>query len=381
MHIVILLFFIATTTLGEIVTERISIVNQLNVTTNDPTNKLVAQKFTDILPQLPRLYVMDDFVLPLNLSSNITIMQLSFTMIRLRRDADPDSISIVLMYNNPLTQGPGELFFTKTVRAPNNPPVWRNDSLGTHEVISLNITQGEQCALHPSVVFDFAEPTFLPRGVRLWLGFYVTGARHFVDAPTYAENIVFWCMTTETVADSWTANDDKLPNAPYFFIDESNILSKGLTNWSNATTIKTLLGIKSNSRNMAWSMTLLGVAPSSLLEILYTLSTKQIVAIVVCSILTLVILVLCVLCVCKQCRRCRIKRSSAANTVPSYDLGKRSNGVLYASSPDIQSTEILLESSESSIPLEKSTASGRYIHQVTHIPVRLDDDKKTGKQD
>ena len=358
------IFFIALLLLcvarSEILIESVPILDQLNASL-DTSNKLVSQRFTDILPQIPLLHGADDFVLPANISNNITIMRLSFTIVRQFRDSDPDSITVSLMYNDPVTNGPGVVFFTKSVRAPNNPPRWYNDSLEVPEIITFNITQNEVSSTNQSVYFNFADTVFLPRQTKLWLTMYVTGTRSYDISPPYAENVLFWCIAANAT--------QSILNAPYFFVDESDIIGKGLTNWTNASRVETLLGFTSRSKNMAWSLTLVGVAPSTFLEMLQSIDTKKLVVVIVCSIVGLLFICLCVMCICKRCRRCR--RRTLSNTVAFSELNSTINTVPSSSSylDENALSEISLDGSKASHTL-RSTTSGRYLESATHIPVK-----------
>jgi len=360
------LLVLVTTRRGEIVTERVPILDQLNASL-DPSNKLVSQKFTDILPQMPMLRGADDFVLPANISANITMMQLSFAIVRQFRDSDPDSITVSLMYNDPLTQGPGQVFFTKSIRAPNNPPRWHNDSLNVAEVITFNITQNEESATNPSVYFNFGDPAFLPRQTRLWLTMYVTGSRSYDIAPPHAENVLFWCIAANAppppVNNTWQ-------DAPYFFMDEADIMGRGLTNWTNASRAESPLGFVSRSRNTPWAVTLVGTAPSTFLEMLQTMDTKKLIAVVVCSVIGLLFVCACVLCICKRCRRC--KRSGGGSSDSSISFINLNDKNLYKEVPitDFVPTDVSLEGSTNSSYNLKSTPSGRHLASATQIPVK-----------
>lgn len=359
---------------GEILTERVPILDQLNASL-DASNKLVSQQFTDILPQLPLLRAADDFMLPANISSNITMMQLAFTIVRQLRDSDPDSITVSLMYNDPVTQGPGTVFFTKSIRAPNNPPRWHNDSLNAPEVITFNITQNEESSTNPSVYFNFGDPLFLPRQTRLWLTMYVTGTRSYDISPPHAENVLFWCIAASApVNKTW---EQGALNAPYFFMDAANIMAKGLTNWTNASSVEKALGFTSRSQNMAWSLTLIGTTPSTFLELLKTMDPKKLIAVIVCSIIGLLFVCACVLCICKRCRRCKRggggSGSGGDSSISFIDLNNKN---LYKQVPltDSDLSEVSLDgvtvASSSSSNHLKSTPSGRHLANATQIPVK-----------
>ena len=387
LSLILLLLYYAPTSLvrGEIVTERLLVLDQLNAS-QDLTNKLVCQKFTDILPQQPRLFVADDFLLPTNISTNITLFQLAFTILRLRHDSDPDAITVLLMYHDPVRQGPGAVFFTKTIRAPNNPPRWANESLGKPEIITINITVGEESSEDASVVFDLQNTTFLPRDTRLWLGLYVTGSRSYVETP-YAENIFFWCTTDQPVP--MMRNNTNQRNAPFFFIDSSDILGKGLSNWSNASTVESLLRMNSGTKNMAWSLTLLGTKPSSLIEMLQALGSKEMVAAIVCSVIGFAFVCGCALCICKRCKRCWPRKASSPPIYDLYSPVDEANGhkgvgddlhvqLSGGSGPASKDTfsEVSLEhmghsTSGVAVPSKlRHTPSGAYLESATKLPVR-----------
>lgn len=364
---------------GAILIEHVEIVSQLNASL-DERDRLVSQKFTDILPQVPLLAGADDFMLPANISDNITILQLSFSIVRQYRDSDPDTITVSLMYNDAKIEGPGQVFFTKSVRAPNNPPRWYNDSLGQIEVITLNITQNEQSSTDPTVYFDFTNIVWLPRQTRLWLTMYVTGTRSYETTPPYAENVLFWCMTTTAAA----AAAPNSSNAPYFFRDSDNIMGRGFINWTNASMVERALNFNSpSSQNMAWSVALLGVAPSTFLEMLQGMDTKKVIAISVCSLIGILFVCGCVLCICKRCRRCKRKSTSIEfidlSSPPLYPPPKLDESVTYS--------EVSLDGGgggNGAIHTLKSTPSGRYLENATHIPIRTrttTESKKTYDKD
>lgn len=359
------------------VTERILIIDQLNVSSiasEAAKSKLVTQKFTDILPTVPLLYAMDDFILPIDLSENITIMSLSFTIIRQRRDTDPDSITVIIRDSDPNTGAPDAHIFCKTIRAPNNPPLWHNDSLGVPEIISINITQGEACTEHPSVLFDLKNTSFLPRNTPLWIGFYVTGARSYVDTPAYAENIVFWCTTIKK------SGNNETEDGPYYFIDEANILGKGFSNWTAASKVESMMGFTSVSRNMAWSLTFLTVVPTTYWEILVGMNRTHLIAIILGSLTGLFIFCICLYCACRVGRRCRFRRGSSSIDIPFHELSKRSS----EQHINVHGNDIYLDtdSSQSIQSHEfstKSSPSGKYLHEVAYTPVRTrpNNDKKS----
>lgn len=351
---------------GEILTERVPILDQLNASL-DASNKLVSQRFTDILPQLPLLRAADDFMLPANISANITVMQLAFTIVRQLRDNDPDSITVSLMYNDPVTQGPGTVFFTKSIRAPNNPPRWHNDSLNVPEVITFNITQNEESSTNPSVYFNFGDPLFLPRQTRLWLAMHVTGIRSYDISPPHAENVLFWCIAEAPVNKTW---EQGALNAPYFFMDAANIMAKGLTNWTNASSVEKALGFTSRSQNMAWSLTLIGTAPSTFLELIKTIDPKKLIAVIVCSVIGLLFVCACVLCICKRCRRCKGGGGGGGSSSSSISFIDLNNKNLYAQVPlsDFIPDAPINETATSNHL--KSTPSGRYLANATQIPVK-----------
>lgn len=354
-----LLLFLLVLCRGEILIEHIEIVSQLNASL-EQSHRLVSQKFTDILPQIPLLAGADDFMLPANISDNITILQLSFSIVRQFRDSDPDVITVALMYNDVTIEGPGQVFFTKSVRAPNNPPRWHNDSLGQIEVITLNITQNEQSSSDSTVYFDFHDTKWLPRQTRLWLSMYVTGKRSYDIAPPHTENVLFWCMTST-----------KATNAPYFFRDSENIMGRGFVNWTNASMVEKALNFNSVSHNMAWSVALVGVAPSTLLEMLQSMDTKKVVAIVVCSLIGILFVCGCVLCLCKRCRRCR-RKSTPIEFIGLNHFPPSSSPPLYPPQHDesVTYSEISLEGGSDGAHTLKSTPSGRYLDSATHIPIK-----------
>lgn len=310
--LLLLLFLLFPILEAEIVTESLSLVNQSVTPITNLRNKLIAQKFTDILPQLPLLQEADDFVLPVNFSSNLTIFYLSFSVVRVRTTSDPVSLTLQLLYTNESTQGPGEVFFTKVVSAPGNPPLWDNTTLGQVSVIQLNLTKGDMSSDNSGAIFDLANTTLLPRETRLWVSFYATGARDFTLTP-YAENNLFWL----TSGDNLTTDEN---NSVYYFVDASNVLKQRLSTWSNASVVEERLKLNSTSLQMAWQLTLLAVAPSNFWETLQKMATKEMAIVIVCSVVGFCLFLAC-LCVCvRRCRRiaaARRNKSQQVTVVPS----------------------------------------------------------------
>lgn len=354
-------------------------------------NKLVSQRFTDIVPQVPLLYAADYFKLPQNISTNINTMQIFLTILRLTSGTDPDSITLVLLYDNNLTHSPGEAFFTKTVRAPNNPPIWRNTTVGERELISLNISQGEVSGLDGETLFDLSNTSFLPRETRLWMGFYVTGPRAYIES-SRSESVVFWC-TTDKIGEYGDS-------IPYFYIDESDILKRGFINWTNASVIEKTLGLNSFEKHMAWSLDLLAVEPSTVIEMIQSLPASEIAIIVVSSLVGLVILVCCSICICKRCRRCRMSAKSTTSSakIPIYDLTpvydplSQGDDALSVISLETSSQQPQQQQGQSASIVDKMSrpngassakrsASGQYLQNTSYIPLNLKTSNSTSSFD
>ncbi len=372
--------------------EKLDIVTQLDSLSLNTQDRLVCQKFTDIQPQEPLLQAADDFTLPLNISTNITIFSVQFAISRIRDTTEPDLLTIVLMYDEPSTQSPGQIFFTKSVRAPNNPPMWQNTSnneTATTEIISVNITNGEQSSTNNSVVFDLHDTVLLPRGKRLWLSFYVTGQRNevIVNGTTRSESVLFWCIsgpnTNSTVIDA---------SSPYFYVDHADVLGLSLSRWQNASYVQMKLGLSlvTGSHNMAWSVSLLATQPSTFYEIVASYATKNIVIIVSCSIVALVILLCCALCVCRRCKRCcqlrhryALHRKNTPDTIPIYELvipQPHDNTVELENSIDggggtTPNTTALVNSLPSRTPVQRNPSS-KFLENTSNIPVRISDPYK-----
>lgn len=356
---------------SSIVTESLVIIQPRNASTNIK-NKLVCQKFTDIQPQIPILYAADHFSLPGNISSAINTFQLLFTVQRLRNDVDPDSITVVLMYDVPLTQSPGSIFFSKNVRAPGNPPLWRNETVGQVEVISLNITQGE---MDGETRFDFANTTFLPREQRLWIGLYVIGERHFMAEP-HAENVFFWFTTDQKAMAG--------ERTPYFYRDESNLLNRGFRNWTNATMVESAFGLTSGEKHMAWSLTLSAVVPSTFIEMLQAIPTGELVLIIIAVLAGILCMCCCVICICKRCRVCCRRNLASLNTgktasVPLYKLVPHNSNDNGASDTESQVSLEATYASASTMEKLQTPKSGRtpssaYLDASSRIPVVVNGD-------
>jgi len=370
MQLLILLCLISFSSGAEII-ERLVVVPARNLSTG-VANRLVCQKFSDIQPQQPCLHAADHFSLPLNISSAINTLYFSFLIRRVRHDADPDSITLQLMYDNTVKpNSPGSVFFSKTVRAPNNPPMWSNVS--NEELINLNVSQGEWDG---DVMFDLANTSFLPREKRLWLGLFVTGERHYRADP-YAENIFYWCTT-----DQAARVGDK---TPYYYKDEADFMTGGFTNWTNGTVVQIAFGLKAEEKHMAFSLTLLAVVPTTILEKLEQVQSKGV--IIGCVILAFLVMCCCVLCICKRCKQWRIslgKRRGGDTTTPVYQVETLYEPISTTGTTSTTDSHIDLETkSGSASTIDKfpsiRSGSGRnpsssFLESTTKIPVVVNGD-------
>jgi hypothetical protein len=352
----LLLVLLLLTVRSEFVLESHTIVNQSGVSMTAPLqNKLLCQNFTDILPQLPLLVAADDFVLPGNLTGNLTVFQMLFSVIRLRNDADPLSLTVTLHYSDPATNNgtPGLLFFNKTVVAPGNPAQWDNTTLGQVGAIGINISQGEACNTNASVLFDFNNTVFLPRQTRLWVALYATGPRNMILSP-YSENSLSWCTSGAILESEMNQSD----NGVYCYRDASNILRKGLLNWTVAPLVERRLSLNSSTYQMAWTLTLLALAPPTWYEKIQEMATKEAVIIVVGFLIATAVMAMIVFLWRRRCQR-RAKMASVIHEVnlqPAYgvevDLDSLQNPTVWDTKgkyeiikgPMVESKETSLES-------------------------------------
>jgi len=251
MLVLLLLFLLVHASPQITVNYTLIVHNQLN-TPSAPAafnNKLVCYNFTD--PPRPLLQAADDFVIP-STTSNCFALQLALTTIRVKHNQNPQSLTVQLMYNDDVTNGPGAVFFTTVLRSP--PLLWNDALLGKPLNLLINFTQGDLDASDGVTRFNLSNSSFLPPLKRLWVSFYGTGPRNFLFSG-YEENDLFWV----------TFRNDSIPllqggqlaNRDYYFVDRTNVLRDGFVRWTDATQVETLLGIDSGTLNLAFSVSLL----------------------------------------------------------------------------------------------------------------------------
>lgn len=237
----------------------IVLVNQTNGYTlyYDLTNRIECHNYTDIWGY-PLVTVADDFVIPvfmdLNMTSDCAGISFNFTTIRLKVDTDPYSITTRLFYHDSITNGPRNTpFFTRTQCSPDNTCRWPT-RLNVPMTTTIMINNGD-LADDKVTPFDLAS---LPQGQTLWASIYVSVPDH-PSTSILRENSLFW-MTLDNKSTSsplQTVFYNETPNYHYKYIDVNNLHRNGFTSWTDATVVQPILGIYTNTFNMAWTVSII----------------------------------------------------------------------------------------------------------------------------
>lgn len=224
-------------------------------------DRLVCHNFTDISGS-PLLYAADDFAVPSDTTlrsvwgaSGCSGLQFTVTAVRLRNDADPLSLTLVLFEDN-ASGGPGTPIYHRTQRAPDGG--W-GTVLNAPTPLSVTVRNGDR---------GDAQSTFtlamLPREHRLWYAFYVTGPRNFSFATTKENNMfwtTWWPVANTTLSPGWTAPPllpgTTLVNKQYYFRDVNNLYQSGLSQWTPAQNAEPLMSVSSDTHQLAWSVSII----------------------------------------------------------------------------------------------------------------------------
>jgi hypothetical protein len=239
----------------------VDLIKQVNAVERwyDLFNRIRCYEMTDILGS-PSVMVADDFIITSSTSENYTSCEsLNFTLntIRTFQDQNPLAIIIMLMYHDNITNGPGKVFFKRTLLSPNNTGIW-DTLVNVPSFTSFIINHGDLDDDN-TTKFDFYS---LPRYQTLWFSFYGIGPRDF-SVSTYRENSMFWItLNNNTIASTPVVNplfqnaSLTVPNYDYFIrsIDVDNMLKFNMSNWTDAIISQPYMLVSTKTYNMAWSV-------------------------------------------------------------------------------------------------------------------------------
>ncbi len=238
----------------------IVIVNQTNGYTlyYDLSNKIECHNYTDIWG-FPLVAVADDFVIPafsnLDMKNDCLGLSFNFTTIRLKVDTDPYSITTRLFYHDEVTNGPRNTsFFKRTQCAPDNNTCRWSTRLNVPITTTISIYNGDMDDDNITV-FDLSS---LPQAQTIWASIYVSVPDH-PSTSILRENNLFW-MTLDNKSTSTPIQHqfyNETPNHNYKYIDVNNLHKNGFIKWTDATVVQPVLGIHTNTFNMAWTVSLL----------------------------------------------------------------------------------------------------------------------------
>lgn len=362
--------------------ERVNIVER---NTPDIKTRLICAQFTDFLPRKVALYAVDYFRIPSNLTTTTNLSTASFTFatLRSRNDRDPESLTLVLFYgelNATVDMPAATPFFTKQVSAPGDPPAWQNVSMTNITNIQVNISNGEKSQHDPSVIFDLANASLLPRDTLLWVGFYMSGARNH-SAVTASDNCLYWVVNNQqevVINESGTF---------FYYLDAGVAVSQQtIVYWNNASTVVSKLRVNTSSRQMAWTLYLLSDSSPSYLDYLKRMGTKEMVIIVFASLASFIVLCVCGCWCFRKCRLVSMRRREHALRGSNASRGKKTVENLNTSyySPvnmtkdsvplEVWSTdEVSINLSQNAVPFDdistttttkKYTPAGRFINSL-----------------
>ncbi len=173
------------------------------------TDRIVCQRFTDANSASAFLYAADDFIVPsqLDLQLQYNALQIQLGLMRMRHDADPQSLTVQLMRNG-IGDSPGALLYAYQYTLN-----WSATQLYVPFNLTLQLRQGDINAMDNATPFD---PMQLPRDTRLWLALYATGPRD-LSLSGMEENTLFW-----STAQPRTGAPSN--NRPFYFRDARNTL-------------------------------------------------------------------------------------------------------------------------------------------------------------
>ncbi len=231
-----------------------NILNQYNASTQ-PQNRVISQYFTD--PDLEAyMKGADDILIPSNLAStsNCTRLSITFVMVRVKHDQNPQSVTVEFFYDDETNinrSKPGVLFYSRQFST----MVWDNISLNKVFNMTFDFNNGDGNEIMGGAVFDLFNVSFFPPNKRIWISFHATGPRSFSFAG-FQENCLYWM----TYGDSPVNNklyDNITLNQEYHFIDLNNSMREGLQQWTQADIAEPLIGLNSYSYNLAWNVDLI----------------------------------------------------------------------------------------------------------------------------
>lgn len=232
----------------------------------DLFNRVRCQELPEIAGR-PTFIAADDFVITLphvaGQKGDCHALNFIINTIRTRNDKDPQSITYMLLYHDPVTNKPGDVFFKRTLSSPNATGIW-DSFLGIPRLTTLTIQQGD---LDDDNVtrFDFNNNTFLPHNQTLWFATYVTMVRNY-SSTTSKENAFFWVTlnnytgSTPVVDPLYKETQSNITlinhHYQYMVIDIYNQLKYNFSEWTDANIAQSKIGVSTKTYNMAWSVTL-----------------------------------------------------------------------------------------------------------------------------
>jgi hypothetical protein len=299
--------------------EKVSIVER---NTPDIKTRLICAQFTDFYPRKVALYAVDYFRIPTNLTttSNLSTALFTFATLRSRNDRDPESLTLVLFYGEPnvtIDMPAATPFFTKRVSAPGEPPTWQNVSMTDITNIQVNISNGEKSEHDPSVIFDLANASLLPRDTLLWVGFYMSGTRNH-STVTGSDNCLYWVVNHQqemNINESGTF---------FYYLDTGVAVSQQtIVYWNNASTVVSKLRVNTSSRQMAWTLYFQSDSSPSYLDYLKRMGTKEMVIIVFASLASFIVLCVCGCWCFRKCRLVSMRRRERARQGSNASRGKK----------------------------------------------------------
>lgn len=236
------------------------IVNQVNVEEPvehyDRTNRVFCQKYTDLRDH-PLLRAADDFVLTHDDPHNeCDSLLFEFTTIRTKSDRNPDAITLQLFYHNESNDKPcDEPFFERHYITES---VWQNVALGRPVTTRLELSNGDiNEGPEMSLVFHLSNKTLLPRNKRLWVSMYATMPHNHNQAHIATNNMMWVTLNHKKGSTPLVASFGSTENMNYHFRDKTDFLHQGFTQWTDADgDVQRILGIKTETFNMAWRLTM-----------------------------------------------------------------------------------------------------------------------------
>lgn len=230
-----------------------NILNQ-SIGSEAPQNRLISQHFTDVDLEA---YIKgaDDILIPSNLAGplNCSSLVITFVMVRVKHDENPQSVTVQFFYDDDDLAGggggkPGILFYSHQFYG----MVW--DNITQNRLFNMTfIFKNGDVSDYDGTVFNLSNTTLLPPNKRIWISFYATGPRDFSFAG-FEENCLYWATYDNDRPNTWLYANNTTRNRPYHFIDLNNTMREGLQQWTPANIAEPLIGLNSLSLNLAWSV-------------------------------------------------------------------------------------------------------------------------------